>query len=398
MDDAAAPLRAAMVRELRDLDGITSEPVAAAVGTVPRHLFAIGEPLEKVYAPDTPLVIKRNDDGLALSSLSAAHIQAVMLEQAGVEPGMRVLEVGSGGYNAALLAELAGASGEVTTVDIDPDIVARARTCLDEAGYERVRVVRADAEHGVPDGAPYDRIIVTAGAFDIPPAWLDQLAGRGRIVVPLRWRGVTRSIAFDRDGDGGALASSSYRLCGFVPMQGIGAHRELVVPIEDGLFLRVDDRSRHFDTGALAAAARTRPLEAWSGAAYDLPDELELFLLTSTPRAAMLHAGRELIDQGRFDASAGRGVPALVRDGGFAYRIRRVNEATGGFESGVLAHGPQAETIAEEYCDLLRRWATGFRRRGAARIRYIPAALAAAGGAQDLASVKPHGTVTVSWA
>ena len=61
-------------------------------------------------------------------------------------------------------------------MDIDPEVTARTRACLDAAGYGRVRVVLADAEHGVPDGAPYDRIIVTAGAWDIPPAWISQLA------------------------------------------------------------------------------------------------------------------------------------------------------------------------------------------------------------------------------
>jgi len=102
-----------------------------------------------------------------LSVMSALHLQAVMLEQAGIEPGMRVLEVGSGGYNAALVQEITGGSGQVTTVDIDPDITDRAGACLAVAGYGGVNVVLADAEGGVPDWAPYDRIIVTAGAWDM---------------------------------------------------------------------------------------------------------------------------------------------------------------------------------------------------------------------------------------
>ena len=125
-----------------------------------------------------------------------------MLEQAGIEPGMRVLEVGSGGYNAALIQEITGANGQVTTVDIDADITDRARGCLAAAGYGGVNVVLADAEGGVPEGAPYDRSIVTAAAWDIPPAWISRLTQRGRLIVPLRMGGLTRSIAFDRDGDG----------------------------------------------------------------------------------------------------------------------------------------------------------------------------------------------------
>ncbi|MFE7872706.1 hypothetical protein ACFUYE_20455 [Micromonospora humida] len=103
-------LRAAMVAELGE-DTIRSEAVAVAFSVVPRHLFAPGEPLDMVYDSNTPLVTKTGPDGKALSSVSAAHIQAVMLEQAGIEPGMRVLEIGSGGYNAALIAELVGPLG-----------------------------------------------------------------------------------------------------------------------------------------------------------------------------------------------------------------------------------------------------------------------------------------------
>ena len=126
----AEALREAMIAELRGLGAIRSEKVAAVVGTVPRHLFAPGEPLETVYAPTRAIVTKRDEHGAAISSLSESHIQATMLEQAQLEPGMRVLEIGTGGYNAALIAELVGESGKVVSVDIDPDIVDRARPCL----------------------------------------------------------------------------------------------------------------------------------------------------------------------------------------------------------------------------------------------------------------------------
>jgi len=394
----AASLRAAMVDELRGMGAITSGAVAAAMASVPRHLFVPEEPLEAAYAANSALVVKRDARGSATSSLSAAHIQAVMLEQAGIEPGMRVLEVGSGGYNAALLAELVGDEGKVVSVDIDPDIVERARTCLKAAGYGRVEVVEADAEHGVPDGAPYDRIIVTAGAWDIPPAWIEQLSRNGRIVVPLRLRGLTRSIAFDRVD--GVLVSRSYRLSGFVPMQGAGAHDEQLVHLEEGVALRVDDQSLKFDADELRAALRTSRLERWSNAPFDLPDELELFLMTSATQMALLHVSEELAGQGRFAPSATRGVPALISGGGIAYRTKRPNEKTGGFESGVIAHGPEADTVAEQYLELLRRWAHEHGRRGAALIRYRPTALDASTstkGAAEGLIVKRHGVIEVSW-
>ena len=410
----AVEMRDALVDALLGDGTIVSPEVARAFRAVPRHLFAVDEPLELAYDPNTALVIKRDEEGLALSSLSAAHIQAVMLEQAAVEPGMRVLEVGSGGYNAALLADLVGPTGAVTTVDIDHEITDRARECLDRGGYDQVRVVQADAEHGVLHGAPYDRIIVTMGAFDVPPAWREQLSPGGRIVVPLRWRGITRSVAFDKisgegeradvaDGSDGVLESRSYRLCGFVPAQGQGAHRELIVAIEDGLFLRVDDRTEQFDADALRAAARMEPTEVGSGAIYDLPDELELFLLTSSPRMVVLTADQALVDEGRFNASAGRGVPALIGEDSFAYRIRR-SGPDGGLESAVLAYGPRGGQLADRYCDLLRTWATRYRHRDVACIRYLPAGSPAATEveadgetARSLRTVKPHGVVETMW-
>ncbi|QDY79128.1 methyltransferase, FxLD system [Streptomyces qinzhouensis] len=398
IDEEAASLRAAMVRELRDLEAITADSVAGAVAAVPRHLFAVGEPLKAAYAANQALVIKRDEDGTALSSLSATHIQAVMLEQAGIEPGMRVLEVGSGGYNAALIAELVGKEGASISVDIDAEIVERARKCLDAAGYEQVQVVRADAVAGVPELAPFDRIIVTAGAWDIPSAWLDQLSERGRIVVPLRMRGLTRSIAFDRAGGGSEeeLVSDSYRLCGFVPMQGAGAYTERLIHVTDGLALRVDDQKQDFDTDALAAAVRSARLEVWSGAAFDLPDELELFLATNTPEMVMLHGSKDLVDQGLLALSVTRGVPALVSGGSFAYRTKRANEETGGFESGVLAHGPDAEQVAARYAELLRRWASDHQRRGAARISYRPMPAGTAEPSQGVVA-KRLGAVAFSW-
>ena len=392
--DTAASLRTAMVDELRDQGAIRSEPVAGAVSAVPRHLFAVGEPLEEAYAANKPLTVKRDETGAALSSLSAAHLQAVMLEQAEIEPGMSVLEIGSGGYNAALIRQIVGDSGKVVSVDIDPEIVDRARTCLNVAGYGGVEVVLADADTGFPESGPYDRIIVTAGAWDIPPAWIEQLAPRGRLVVPLRMKGLTRSIAFERDGD--ALVSRSYGLCSFVPMQGAGSHNERTAQLGEGVVLRADDAPPQFDVEALREAIRGPRIERWSGAAYDLPDELELFLITSSPQVVLLYASDALIGQGVFAASAARGVPVLISGDSLAYRTRRPNEETGGFESGVIAHGPQADAVAARYVDLLRRWANTHRRRGAARIQYLPTATRKDESSPGLMH-KRHGSVAVVW-
>ncbi|NED81673.1 methyltransferase domain-containing protein, partial [Streptomyces sp. SID11233] len=182
--------------------------------------------------------------GVQTSSVSAPQIQAMMLEQAQVKPGMRVLEIGSGGLNAAYLAELVGPDGAVVTVDIDASVTDRASWLLEEHGYDQVRVLTADAAEPLPvEGA--DVVLVTAGAWDIAPAWIAQLKQGGRLVVPLRMRGLTRSIAFTRvAGEHGPyLESESARICGFVPMQGSTAHREdlLLVNGTPEIGLRFDD-------------------------------------------------------------------------------------------------------------------------------------------------------------
>lgn len=110
----------------------------------------------------------------------------------------------------------------------------------------------------------------------------------------------------------------------------------------------------------------------WSGAAWDLPDELDLYLTLNLSRAVRLHAAKDVVDQGLVKPSALVGVPALVSENSIAYRTGRENEESGGFESGVIAHGPQAEALADQYAQLLRHWAEHHRRRGAATFRYLP--------------------------
>lgn len=181
-DQDADELRGALVDQIivrHEQLGLTlPREVEAALRTVPRHLFAPGVPLEKAYADDS-IVTKRNERGTSLSSVSAPTIIAMMLGQLQVGPGQRVLEIGSGGYNAALLRELAGPDGSVTTIDIDQEVVDRARACLAAAGYRDVRTLCVDGKFGAAEYGPFDRIIVTVGTWDIPPAWVEQLAGGG---------------------------------------------------------------------------------------------------------------------------------------------------------------------------------------------------------------------------
>jgi protein-L-isoaspartate(D-aspartate) O-methyltransferase len=192
---------------------------------------------------DEAFVIKCGPDGLPVSSSSQPAMMAIMLDQLGLEPGHRVLEIGTGtGYNAAVMSAVVGPGGEVVTVDIDPELVARARSSLLATGFDTVTVKCADGGYGDPGGAPFDRVIVTAGAWDIAPAWLSQLDDGGRLVLPLSIRGIQLSVGLQRAGEAW-LSTSAWR-CGFVRMLGayagpeevirLGEPSELAFQISDG--------------------------------------------------------------------------------------------------------------------------------------------------------------------
>ena len=161
----APELRAAMVDRLVADGSVTTAQLEAAMREIPRHVFTPGADLETAYAPCEIVRYRTDEHGVCLSSVSAPWIQAEMIEAAGIEEGMRVLEIGSGGYNAALLSRLVGPCGQVVSVDIDPEAIERAATGLEAAGVGGVELVLADAEYGVPAFSPYDRIIVTVAAW-----------------------------------------------------------------------------------------------------------------------------------------------------------------------------------------------------------------------------------------
>jgi protein-L-isoaspartate(D-aspartate) O-methyltransferase len=181
-----------MVDLLRHHGTITSREVEQAFLALPREEFVpqiLAESgLEHVYADDA--LVTRKLDGVPVSSSSQPSIMALMLEALDLRPGLRVLEVGLGtGYNAALLRRLVGPDGAVTSVDIAPDVVTEARAALGRVGLE-VETVVGDGAEGFPASAPYDRIIATASTAHVPPAWWEQLAPDGIVVVPLRFGGM----------------------------------------------------------------------------------------------------------------------------------------------------------------------------------------------------------------
>lgn len=358
--DSAVPqdLIDRLIAEISDLDGPPSPQVEAALRAVPRHLFVSEVSMEQAYAEDA-VVTKRDADGVSISSVSSPRIIAMMLDQLQVRSGDRVLEIGSGGYNAALLSELVGPQGQVTSIDIDPEVVERARRCLTTAGYDAsVRVACADGEFGCPERGPFDRIIVTVGSWDIPPAWIDQLAEHGRLVVPLDLNGVTRSVAFEHEA--GYLVSRTYEMCGFVPMQGAGEQRGVLARLhDDEVGLRLNP-GQHVHAEALRAALTEPRVDAWSGVIAGKGgrfDGLYLWLAMFLPGYCHLMARQSAVDRGIVAHAWPVGVPAVVDGGSFAYlTFRRVEAVTDIYEYGVYAHGPDAEKVADRMIGCIRDW------------------------------------------
>jgi protein-L-isoaspartate(D-aspartate) O-methyltransferase len=358
-------LRNAMVDRLavdHAAKGFALRPeVEAAMRSVPRELYTPGLPLEQAYENRAIPTKRRGEENI--SSVSAPFLIAEMLGQAadalGYLEGRHALEIGSGGYNASLLRELVGPSGSVTTVDIDPEVTDRALACLAAAGYNDVTVVCADAEHPIAPSRRYDLIIVTAGAWDIPPAWRDQLTDDGVLVVPLRTFGMTRSWALRRCGD--RLVSESHRQCGFVSIQGEGTQEVRYVDIADGVHLRLDE-GQQVDP-AIVGGLLTQPREqAWAG--LNLPprtvlSDLDLWLASRLTREAqqfvVLSAQETAIESGMVAPSWRFGTPAILRDGTFAYRA--APHWTGRlFDLGAYAHGTAAAAAARLMVEHMRAW------------------------------------------
>jgi protein-L-isoaspartate(D-aspartate) O-methyltransferase len=173
--------------------------------------------LALIYA-DTVLAT-RHIGGLPASSTSQASLVARMLELLDLGEGMTILEVGAGtGYNAALLAEIAGDQRLVVTVDVLEDVVEQTRRLLAGAGYPDIQVLLRDGFEGAAERAPFDRIVATVGCSDLSPHWAGQLADDGAMLVPLEQASGHPLVLVRKDG--GALRGRTVLPTGFIPVRG----------------------------------------------------------------------------------------------------------------------------------------------------------------------------------
>ncbi|WP_419846547.1 protein-L-isoaspartate(D-aspartate) O-methyltransferase [Candidatus Poriferisocius sp.] len=207
-EDRHRDRRMAMVRRQIEGRGVCDPRVLEAMRTVPRHRFVARSLAGDAYK-DYPLGIS------AGQTISQPYIVALMAEAAAIGPQDRVLEVGTGsGYGAAVLAELAAS---VVSVERHRKLADAAARVLAELGYATATVVCADGSQGYPPGAPYDAVVVTAAAFRIPPALINQLADGGRLVIPVGPPSFSQNLTLvTRMGD----ETTSKRFCPvrFVPL------------------------------------------------------------------------------------------------------------------------------------------------------------------------------------
>jgi protein-L-isoaspartate(D-aspartate) O-methyltransferase len=211
MTEEFARERHQMVERQIRARGVSDTRLLTAMRDLPRHLF-VPESLKAAAYGDHPLPIGSGQ------TISQPYIVAVMTELLDLEPGDRVLEIGTGsGYQAAILGRM---THEVWSIERLPEIADLARQNLARVGAENVHVVAANGTLGLPELAPFDAIIITAGTPSVPQPLLDQLADGGRLVAPVGGRELQFLVVYTRQGD--EIIHRSWGAVCFVPL--IGRH------------------------------------------------------------------------------------------------------------------------------------------------------------------------------
>ena len=210
MIDIYLEARKAMVEEQLIVRGISDKRVLEAFRKVPRHEFVPKEFAQSAYN-DYPLPIGENQ------TISQPYMVALMTESLNLKGSERILEVGTGsGYQAAILAELAA---EVYSIERFQGLADTAKKALDSLGYKNIKIKTGDGTLGWRELAPYDAIVVTAGAPGIPESLIKQLKDKGRLVIPIGESGFGQVLTIiERIGK--AVRTSEICSCMFVPLIG----------------------------------------------------------------------------------------------------------------------------------------------------------------------------------
>ncbi len=213
-----------LIRRLRNNGYIKSDEMERAFRAVPREEFVQPDSRSHAYR-DSPLPI-----GLG-QTISAPHMCAIMCESLVLEPGHKVLEIGAGsGYHAALCAELVAPKdsknrGHVFTIEIVDGLIKFARSNLERTGYDdRVTLIHSDGGVGLPDQAPFDRILVAAAAPAIPQPLIDQLAPGGVMLIPVGSKGFFQELMMVEKDEKGKVTQKRWGGVAFVPLTGEYGH------------------------------------------------------------------------------------------------------------------------------------------------------------------------------
>jgi protein-L-isoaspartate(D-aspartate) O-methyltransferase len=213
-----------LIDRLKRRGYLQSKEMARALRTVPREYFVRTHDWGIAYR-DTPLPI-----GLG-QTISAPHMCVIMCEALELVPGLRVLEIGAGsGYHAALCAELVAPKGTPTpghvyTIEIVEGLIAFARENLQRTGYaDRVTLIHGDGGLGLPDEAPFDRILVAAAAPKIPDPLIEQLCPSGIMLIPVGTSGFYQELIMVRKTEDGKIKTSRWGGVAFVPLTGVFGH------------------------------------------------------------------------------------------------------------------------------------------------------------------------------
>ncbi|GEO06364.1 protein-L-isoaspartate O-methyltransferase [Adhaeribacter aerolatus] len=198
-EDAYLNKREAMVEQQIKARGVKDKLVLKAMRTVKRHLFVPLSQADEAYT-DSPLPIGHGQ------TISQPYMVAYMTEVLRPNPQMKVLEIGTGsGYQAAVLAEIVR---QVYTIEIVPEHGELAAKRLKNLGYRNVQVKVGDGYLGWPDYAPFDAIIVTAGAESVPPPLLEQLKEGGKMVIPVGLPNRTQTLKVIEKKNGKAVSKN----------------------------------------------------------------------------------------------------------------------------------------------------------------------------------------------
>ncbi|MEU8509822.1 methyltransferase, FxLD system [Streptomyces brevispora] len=329
-----------------------------AFHTTDRHAFLPGVDLDAAYKEDA-VPIKHDEHGEMISCISAPSIVATQLEQLSAQPGHKVLEAGAAtGYNAALLGKIVSPGGQVWTLDVDEDLVAGASKNLATAAVDNATAMLADGAAGLPEHAPYDRIIFTVGAGDVPTKLLDQLAPGGRMVLPMRIRGsISRSFAFERDGD--TWKTISCEMATFVPLRkGVCDDLHILVPMAGEGNVRLETFSeQNVDRVALCSVLDEQQTKLDTGVKFRQGSAWEwlyLYLACVLPNGLSRMPGQ----RPGFTPHFGWGSMAALDGGSLAYLTIREGEDEKGryWEIGVIGHGEGGADLAEHVVNEIRAW------------------------------------------